>query len=143
MKINLFSSGTTTLGVDMATLVLRIVAAAALIGGHGLYKFQKVLSGEEIQFMDPIGIGDVASFHLAMVAEFILASFVLLGLFTRISLIPLILLMLTIVLKVHGADPFAKQELPLMYLTVFFALFLLGPGRFSLDRLIKSRRKTI
>lgn len=143
MKINLFSSGTSTFGVDLAALTMRLIGGGALIGAHGLFKFQKVLSGEEIQFLDPIGIGDVASFHIAMIAEFICASLIVLGLFTRVALIPLILLMLTIVLQVHGADPFAKQELPLMYLSVFFALFLLGPGRFSLDRLIKSRKKTI
>lgn len=143
MKINLFSSGTTTTGVDLAALVMRLAAAGSLIGAHGLFKFQRVISGEEIQFLDPMGIGDVATFHVAMVIEFICAALVVLGLFTRAALIPLILMMTTIVLKVHGADPFGKQELPLLYLVIFFALFLLGPGRYSLDRLIKPRKKTV
>ncbi|MEN6618999.1 MAG: DoxX family protein [Rikenellaceae bacterium] len=39
----------------------------------------------------------------------------------------------------HAADPFQVKELALIYLIVFITLFLLGPGRYSLDHLVFSR----
>lgn len=36
----------------------------------------------------------------------------------------------------HGADPFQKKELALMYLVMAIAIALLGPGRWSLDQFV-------
>ncbi len=40
---------------------------------------------------------------------------------------------------VHAGDPFGKKELAFVYLVIFTALALTGPGRFSLDGLIRKR----
>ena len=39
-------------------------------------------------------------------------------------------------LSAHGADPFQKKELALLYLLMSAVIFLLGPGRFSLDTFV-------
>ena len=43
---------------------------------------------------------------------------------------------------VHGADPFAKKELALLYGAGALTLMLTGPGQLSLDALWSRRRKT-
>jgi len=139
----LFSNGSSNLKVDWASLLLRLVAGASLLFGHGIIKLEKLFSDEVIQFVDPFGIGEVATYDLVIFAEFFCAGLVVLGLLTRLALIPLIINMLVIVLIIHGSDDFGMKELPLIYLITFVALILMGPGKFSLDRLIKKRNKTV
>ena len=129
-------SGTATR--DLALLVLRLVIASLLIT-HGLPKFEKMISGQEIQFASVMGMSKEVSLFLAMFAEFICAIFVMFGFATRLSTIPVIITMAVICLSIHGDDPIGKKELPLMYMTGFFAVFLMGPGRYSVDYLIHKR----
>ncbi len=78
---------------------------------------------------------DIAIF-LARVAIVGCSVLILLGLGTRIAVIPLIVTMLVAVFIVHSGDPFAKQEMGLHYLLVYIMLLLTGSGKYSLDRLI-------
>lgn len=139
----LFSSGTSASRVDLAGLILRLVVASSVLYGHGLFKFQKVLGGGDIDFVNFLGLGMKTTFIIVMFAEFICAAMVVIGLFTRIALIPLLINMAYIVFVIHKADDFGSKELPLIYLAVWFALFMLGPGKYSLDRMIRSRKNTV
>lgn len=139
----LFSSGTSTSRVDLAGLILRLVAGGSMLYGHGLAKFQKVIAGGDIEFVNFMGMGMKTTYTLVMFAEFICAVLLVIGLFTRIALIPLVITMAYVVFVVHKADEFGSKELPLIYLAAFFALFLLGPGKYSLDRMIRSRKNTV
>ena len=130
--------------LDFGLLILRVGFAAIMLT-HGWSKLGVVLSGAEVQFADPIGLGMVTSFYLAIFAEFFCAILVILGLFTRLALIPLIITMAVVVFVVHSADPFAKQEAGLMFLIAFVFLLFSGPGRFSVDSIIarkNNRRRT-
>lgn len=122
---------------DVAILILRI-GAAALIMTHGIPKLLRVLDGD-FSFGDPIGIGPTASLILVAFAEAICAALVLLGLFTRGALIPLIINMTVVVFIAHGADPFSDKELGLFFLISFIVLFLTGPGKYSLDKKLFSK----
>lgn len=55
------------------------------------------------------------------------------GLFTRWTVIPLIITMLTAYFFVHFDDPFGKQEKALLFLFCYLTLFFTGPGKYSLD----------
>lgn len=116
-------------------LVVRVVAGATMIYGHGWGKFQKFISGDW-SFADPIGLGEGVSLGLAAGAEFGAALLVVLGLATRIAVIPLVITMLVAALIVHGSDPFGDKEMAILYATVFLSLFFTGPGRFSLDHVL-------
>ncbi len=123
---------------DIALLLLRLVIASLLIT-HGLPKFQRIFSGEPIQFASVMGMSQELSLFLAMFAEFVCSVFVLIGFATRLSTIPIIFTMAVIAFSIHGDDPIGKKELPLMYLTGFFGIFLLGAGRYSVDYLLHRR----
>lgn len=119
------------LAQDLGLLTLRILSGSVLLT-HGYPKLQKILQGN-LQFGDPIGIGQVPSLYLATFAEFFCAILVIIGLYTRLSLIPLMINMATAFFIVHSADDFGIKELSLLFLGMFVVLFLTGPGKYSID----------
>lgn len=133
VKINEFVNP----GVSL--FILR-VCAAALIMTHGIPKLLRILEGD-FSFRDPIGIGSAASLVLETFAEAFCALLVMLGVWTRAALIPLIIAMLVVVFVVNAGEPVTGRRLPLFYLLSFFVLFLKGPGRYSLDYIISYKSK--
>lgn len=119
---------------DVAILFLRI-GTASLMLTHGIPKLLRILDGD-FSFGDPIGIGSTASLILVAFAEAICAALVLIGLMTRLSVIPLIIAMMVAVFVAHAGDPFGDKELGLFFLISFIVLFLTGPGKYSLDQMI-------
>lgn len=124
--------------LDLWILLLRVLAACFMLT-HGLPKFYKLIAGGAIEFRDPIGLGPELSLILTVFAEAVCSSFILIGLGTRIAVIPLIIAMSVIAFIVHGDDPFGKKELPLLYLFTFITLFILGSGKYSVDYLVGKR----
>lgn len=124
--------------IDIALLVLR-VSIALLMLVHGVPKLLSLFSGEPVQFPALIGNPEL-SLGLAVFAEVFCSILILLGLATRLATIPLIITMLVAVILIHGADPFAKQEMGLHYLVGYIVLLLAGSGRFSLDHQITKQQ---
>ena len=122
---------------DLGLLIFRISIGSFMLFGHGLGKFQRLLSGDEIKFLDPFGLGATFSFYLATFAEFFASGLIILGLFNRLSTMSLIITMAVAAFIAHAGDPFAKQEKALLFLVSYLLLFLTGPGKFSLQSLIE------
>ncbi|HRE41978.1 MAG TPA: DoxX family protein [Ignavibacteria bacterium] len=89
------------------------------------------------------GIGSAASLNLALFAELFCSLLVILGFLTRLALVPLIITMVVAFFIFNAAEPMLKKELPLIFLLTYIAIYLLGPGRFSLDSLIYKPKKSI
>lgn len=102
---------------------------------HGYDKFMGYNTMVSV-FPDPIGLGSALSLQMAIFAELVCAALLVLGVFTRISLVPLIITMIVAAFIVHGADPFKKKELALLYLGCYGTLFMTGPGEFVLQKYI-------
>ncbi|HEY8513634.1 MAG TPA: DoxX family protein [Cyclobacteriaceae bacterium] len=119
------------LSLDFGLLVLRVASAGVMLT-HG---WPKVANFNERfhAFGDPYGLGSEITFLFAVLAEFVCAILLGLGLFTRYALIPLIITMATVVFVVHADDPFARKEVPSLLLTCFVTLFFVGPGRYAFD----------
>ena len=101
---------------DLGLLLLRITFGGLMLFNHGLGKMDKLLAGGDIKFADPIGLGMEISLQLTVFAEAICAGLLVLGLFTRLTLIPLIFTMLVAVFVIHWSDSFGDKEAALLYL---------------------------
>jgi putative oxidoreductase len=119
---------------DIALLILRLVFGFAMIYGHGWGKVLRLFGDEPIRFADPFGLGPAASLALAAFAEVLCSILIMIGLFTRWALIPLIFTMLVALFYVHLSDPFDRQEKAILFLAAFVALLVAGPGRYSADQ---------
>lgn len=122
---------------DIAILLLRVPAGLFLMQ-YGWEKFSKY-NEWSATFPDPLGVGSPVSLALAVLAELFCAGFLVLGLFSRFVLVPLIINMTVIALIVHASDPIKEREHALTFLFIFLALFLIGPGKYSLDRFLLKR----
>ncbi len=116
-------------------LLLRLVFGLMMIAQHGMAKLMNFAS-MSTGFYDPMGIGSKTSLILVIFAEVFCSFFIVLGLFTRIALIPLIILMCVAFFGRHNALV-GDGEMAVLYLTVYVVLLFLGPGRVSVDGMIK------
>jgi putative oxidoreductase len=123
---------TTTL-TNLGLAILRIVPSTLIIAQHGIGKFNNLISGD-IKFADPIKIGQAPSLFLAVIGEVICPILIIIGLKTRWAAIPAALTMAVAAFIVHASDPLAKKELALLYFFSFVAIYLLGPGKYSVDK---------
>lgn len=131
----LFNTNLNQASIHFMLLILRIGIASFMIV-HGYQKLGMLTAGGEIQFGDPIGVGDAASLYLAVFAEFFCSIFLLVGFATRLATIPLIITMVVAVFIVHAPDGFDKKELGLHYLLGYVFLLVSGAGKYSVDHLI-------
>lgn len=123
---------------NWAALVLRLSAALMLL--HGWPKMMNF--GEKSEtFSDPIGIGHSGSLALTIFAEVFCTAFVVVGLFTRVATLPVIICMGVAAFFVHHGDPVAEREAALSYLALFVAIFFLGGGRYSADSYLRKNSK--
>jgi putative oxidoreductase len=135
-KLFFFSN---TILKDLALLILR-AATGLMMATHGWAKISD-FSAKLQTFSDPIGLGPAVSLQLVIFAEFFCALFLAIGFLTRLSLIPLIIAMAVAAFIAHGGDPFSMQEKSLLFLTIFVCLFLLGPGKYSVDGQINKKNR--
>ena len=126
--------------LNFVLLITRLAVGSFMLS-HGIPKLMKFFSTGDITFSDPLGVGTIPSLMMAIFAEVFCSIFVILGLGTRIAVIPLIITMLVAVILVHASDPFGKKELGLMYLTVYTILLVMGSGKYSMDEWLLKRQK--
>lgn len=119
---------------DLGLLLLRAGLGIAMIYGHGYPKLMKVINGN-MEFANPIGIGQAPTLILATISEVAFPILVIIGLRTRLASIPVALTMAVAFLIFHANDPFGgSKEMALLYLIGFVSISLLGPGKYSIDR---------
>jgi putative oxidoreductase len=125
---------------DLGILFLRILAGGLMFFAHGLPKVANF--GNRINnFGDPMGLGSEVTFLFAVFAEAFCAIFVIIGLFTRIAVLPIIATMLTAGFIVHADDPFRVAELPILFAIAFLTILITGPGKLSLDGILSGKRR--
>ncbi|MBW8198259.1 DoxX family protein [Flagellimonas abyssi] len=118
--------------IHLGLALLRIVPSAFMLT-HGYPKLMKLINGNT-EFADPFGIGQAPSLFLAVIGEFICPLLMIIGFKTRWAAIPAAITMFVAAFIAHGSDPFGRKELPLLYLTIFVIIMLLGPGKYSVDK---------
>ena len=122
-----YSNGAFNFGM----LVLR-AAAGLLIAHHG---YQKLLKFNVLrhQFMNFMHLGSAVSLSLIIFAELVCGILLILGLFTRLACIPIIIGMSVVVFIASNAQIFAEGEKGMIYLAATVTILCCGPGKISVD----------
>lgn len=128
------------LSSDLFLLLYRLAISAGMVYGHGFGKLERLFSGNEIKFYEFMGMNATVSLVLAVFAEFLMAIFVGLGLWTRLSAVPVMFTMLVAAFGAHADDGFRKMEMALAYFVLFAVVFIFGPGKYSIDQKLYSRK---
>ena len=110
------------------------VTVSCLMLTHGWPKMLKLISGEQIEFGDPIGIGPAASLILTVFSEVICSLLIIIGFKTRLAVIPLIITMLVAVFVVHINDSIHDKEAGILYLLIYGVIYFFGPGKYAVDK---------
>ncbi len=131
----LFSIRTSDSALSIAAFLLRVGAGSLMLVNHGLDKLMH-FADKAGKFADPFGIGSTTSLAMTVFAEFFCAAFIILGLFTRLAAVPLVIAMSVALFYAHKGQFFGDGESAAIYLIAFLAILLLGPGKASLDRFI-------
>lgn len=131
MKKLLFS--TRNFNNDLALLVIRVTFGTLLLVNHGIGKINKLMN-PPVKFMDFMGIGPTASLWLVVFAEVGCSLLIIFGLATRFACMVLMFTFVVIVFVTHAGDPLKEVESAVVYLGVFLALFISGPGNYSMDK---------
>lgn len=128
----LLSSKYSANAVNAAMLILRLGLGTLMVVKYG---FQKITHFSETASHMPnlLGMGGTVNAALIIFAEFFCGMFLILGLFTRLACIPLIIAMSVILYRVTHFDFFGQGHLAALYLTGFIAILLIGPGKVSVD----------
>ena len=138
----LFSTQLFKNSFDWAVLILRVIPSFYMFYYHGLKKISSTASWEWLgkAAMSVIGIefGYIYFGFLAALSEGVLVWLVFLGIFTRLSSLFIILTMF-FASSYHLADG-ESAESALIYLTIYLVVFILGPGRYSLDEKLFSTK---
>ncbi len=121
---------------NISFLLLRLVFGISMCVNHGYDKLVNFADKKD-NFVNLFGMGSTTTLVLVVFAEFFCSIFVAIGLFTRFTVIPLIITMGYAFFVAHNSALFAKGEVAALYLTGFFAILLCGPGKASVDGLIK------
>ena len=131
----IFSTNVSENALSFALFLLRVGAGLLLMVKHGFDKLTH-FSQMASRFADPFHIGTTTSLALVVFAEFFCAAFVVLGLFTRLACIPIVIAMAVALFSAHKGDFFGKGEAAGLFMIVFLVLLVTGPGKASLDRMV-------
>jgi putative oxidoreductase len=123
---------------SLSLLVVRVLSGGMMLT-HGIPKIGRLLGEGPVKFADPFGLGPEISLTMAIFAEVLCASLIMIGFKTRLATVPLMITMLVAAFYAHWDDPFGKKELPLLYFSVFLGILISGAGKYSIDQYQKKR----
>ena len=121
--------------LNAGLLVMRIFSGLFMAFGHGLRKVPP--SEGFINGAGEMGFPVPAFFAwMAGLSEFAGGILIAIGLFTRPSAFLMGATMFVAGFIRHGADPFGRKELALIYLVIAVMMVLTGPGKYSVDKVL-------
>jgi putative oxidoreductase len=118
---------------DAGLLLLRLWLGLSMLWLHGWEKLMNLFAGKTA-FLDPLGIGETASFVLTVFAEAICSVLLVIGLWTRWAAVILAFTMGVAFFVVNSANLKGNGELAWLYFGGYLVLFAAGAGKFSVDK---------
>lgn len=122
----------------LTLLVFRIAVSVELMLAHGLKKIGVGVHEAEV-VPNPLHLPQALNQLFAEAANLFFPVMVIIGLFTRLSVLPTLAVTLTGYFVVHLHDPVIEKDMPFMYSLAFLLLFSFGPGKYSIDYYINKK----
>jgi putative oxidoreductase len=124
--------------IDAGLLILRVAAGLAIALLHGFGKVPP--SPGLVGMIGGMGFPAPGLFAwLAAIAEFGGGLLLAIGLLTRPAALLLFGHFAIVVLIVHAGDTIGDRELPIIFWAIALHFLLTGPGRYSIDAMIRGR----
>lgn len=128
----ILSTNYSEFGFNSTILLIRVTTSLLMIVNHGLPKLMNFPSKAQ-HFTDPFKIGSQWSLILVVFAEVFCSIFLLLGLFTRLTILPLVITMSVALFLMNWDKGWTESELSALYLPIYLLLLFVGPGKYSVD----------
>ena len=144
-----FSAYSTPTGINLGLFLIRLIMGVlmALYGYDKLIHFNELAASEFwAKTVNFLGFYGKVPLALTVFAEFFCSILLILGLFTRLSLLVLMFCMAYIFLVVFPMSIIEKGDngysisSTFIYFMIYAGLFFTGPGNFSLDYKLFSKR---
>ena len=124
---------------DLGIFIARAIGGASLAIAHGWSKLypdgppEQLVAGIEQR----VGLPEPQLLAWAVgLVETVGGALLAIGLLTRPAALAVAINMGVATFVFHAPDPFAERELALLFFTIALTVFLTGPGRISVDRLL-------
>lgn len=127
--------------INMGLLILRLTVAILMVP-HGYSKMAD-FAEKQAKFMRFMGLSGEISLALVIGAELFCSILLAAGLLTRLTLIPLIITMVVAVFVSHKGEIFGDGQEAFLYMITYLVLFIAGPGKVSIDRLLFKQNKNL
>lgn len=117
---------------NAAILVFRILLAVELFRVHGMKKF-RVENGQKEHVPNPLHLPEKLNGLVATFSDTVVPFFMILGLGTRLAVLPTIGVTAVGYFVVHRKDSLEVRDVPYMYTLSLLLILALGAGKYSLD----------
>lgn len=131
IKYILYSDGGNTVN-NVALLIFRVLLSIELFRVHGLKKF-RLENGQKEHVPNPLHLPEQLNGLVATFSDTVVPVLVILGVATRLAVLPTIGVTAIGYFVVHRNDPVEIRDVPFMYTLCFLFLLAVGPGTYSLD----------
>lgn len=121
-----------TSSYNAALLLFRVLLAFQLFSVHGMKKF-RLENGQREQVPNPLHLPEKLNGQIAAFSDTVIPFFIILGLGTRLAVLPTIGVTAIGYFVVHRNDSPEVRDVPFMYTLSLLLLLALGAGKYSLD----------
>jgi len=117
---------------NSALLIFRVLLSLELFRVHGMKKF-RVQNGKKEQVPNPLHLPDRLNGLVATISDTVVPFLIMLGIGTRLVILPTIGVTAIGYFVVHRNDPLEVRDVPYMYTLSLLLILAVGAGTYSLD----------
>jgi putative oxidoreductase len=118
--------------VSLGLFFLRLFGGGLLIQGRAS-EWSNMIHLNRPMLSDPFGVGGEFFFSLTLFSEFVCTLLVMIGVFTRFTAVPPMVVMLVMAMALPAGTVWSVRETFLLHALPFFVLTFTGPGEYSVD----------
>jgi putative oxidoreductase len=124
----------------LTMFLFRVIVSLELIIVHGLKKTGIGASEAEL-IPNPLHISQHLNEYFVIGVNLIAPVFIIIGLLTRLAIIPVLAVILTGLFVLPWNDALLVNDVPFIYSAVFLLILILGPGKYSIDYFINKSQQ--